>query len=343
MTTDPDAIDLLRELRPDPGEFDPDAPHAFASLERILATPPPGPPRPRWPWRLRLALATTMAVVAAAAVALAPARDGSPDVLANAVAALAEPDVIWHFKTVSPRPNAERSEGWVSADGRKKRQLRAFDGGSAAELVMEFVTDFDTKTHLVYVPERDVFIRTVNPEWDFPAEGPRSADDDGPIDIIEVKHLFERARDGDDRVKLAGEATVRGIPTYELRVAIEVPIPTEIVRCYGGPDARRYTRVIYVDQERYLPVRIVQDHLSWAPEAEPHITDYVEVKALPRTPATETLLEMTPHPGAKEKVEDWTSDKFRCPSAAEKAEMKRGLERLKRLKEPPRANRERSR
>jgi hypothetical protein len=58
----------------------------------------------------------------------------------------------------------------------------------------------------------------------------------------------------------------------------------------------RLSRLIYVDREHYLPLRVVergpQDEI-WA------VTDYVDVERLPVTADTSSKLRMAPHPGAQ--------------------------------------------
>lgn len=290
MRHDPDAVTLLQGLRPDPGDFEPDT----DALERILATPPPAPPRRPRRWGLRLAAAAGAAAVFAAAVALVPSRDGSPDVLASAAAALDKPDVIWHFKTrrygvlVDPPAPGGGSEAWHTADGRQVRELYYNHHGE----LLEWAYDYDTKSHLTYARERNEIIRHTEPDWF--KHGPQSADEPGAIEIIDLAHVLQRARDGDDRVKLIGEATVREIPTYELRIDFAIPADPKMARRFGMPEVTRFSRTVYVDKERFLPVRILEGG---------QMTDYLELEALPRTPENEKLLEMAPHPDAKVKVE----------------------------------------
>ena len=74
---------------------------------------------------------------------------------------------------------------------------------------------------------------------------------------------------------------------YELELAF----PVQMID--GG--SVQMTRTVYVDRETFLPVRVLE-------RVEGRIavvTDYVVAERLPRTPANERLLRMSPHPGAK--------------------------------------------
>src|SRR5215217_2938273 len=98
MPPDPGA--MIRQLRPPNRAFDPDSPTARASLERILAAPPL-PPHRRWfthSAARRLALGCAVAALTMSALALRPLLGSSPDVVARAAAALAQPGTILHLR-----------------------------------------------------------------------------------------------------------------------------------------------------------------------------------------------------------------------------------------------------
>ena len=62
------------------------------------------------------------------------------------------------------------------------------------------------------------------------------------------------------------------------------------------PGRTRMSRLIYVDRESYLPLRVVER----GPRGEIFtVTDYVRAERLPLTDATRADLEMSPHPGAQ--------------------------------------------
>jgi hypothetical protein len=298
MTTD--AASLLRALRPSE-DFAPDE----AALERIL-TAPPLPPRGRRRRRRVLALAGAAGLAAAAAVALAPS--GSPDVVARAAAALNDPDTILHLKSVDAHGNT--METWQADGGREERWL--YRGGT--DKAVESMDDWDTKTALSYSAQNDELITHTEPDWFDEKHHPiRGLGDGSPTNHVvdDLAALLDRARAGEGNAHLIGETTVRGIPVYELRVDFDLEVvvfpangtvkdPTGLPR-----QTLHLYRTIYIDRDHYLPVRIVE---HWpAPIARPgtidSVTDYVTAERLPRTPDTEQLLRMSPHPGAKKVTE----------------------------------------
>jgi len=306
MPNHTDAVALLRELRPDThvAAFDPDAPMARASLERILATPaPPTPPRRRRPSKRRLAIAAAgVAILAAGVVALSPFAGGSPDVVARAAAALNDPGAILHYRTQSQYAGFGKqrtTEAWQTVDGLRKRIV--FDGGG-----LESAEDQGAKTLLTYDRERNEILRHTDP--DFFNRTPRNVDaTDGfwdPSDIGDLAKLLQRARNGDDTVHLVGEASVRGIPTYELRIPFTLDVIMGPIKAGDDPaDLPKrpvtFTRTVYVDKDTFLPVRVIEE----GPQLRTITADYVAMERLPLTPENERLLQMSPHPGAKETVE----------------------------------------
>jgi hypothetical protein len=298
-TRHPDAVALLERARPDLPDFDPDAPAARARLEDILAAPPAAPHPPRRRAR-RLAVAAAAVGAAGITVTLAPLGPGSPDVIARAAAALNEPGTILHLHAevrIRDTPGEARGqvpdervdyteETWQTAGARQVRVLHD-DGG-------EFTIDFDARTAVTYDPERNALIRTTDPRFFLPTRRPPegSAGPGTPRD--DLAPLVERARSGEPNLSLTGETTIRGIPVYELRV--------ERTSLAVDRDGRRlpvppgYHRLIYVDRERFLPVRVVEGAPGGVVNA---ITDYVVAERLPRTPQNERLLRLSPHPGAK--------------------------------------------
>jgi hypothetical protein len=81
------------------------------------------------------------------------------------------------------------------------------------------------------------------------------------------------------------------VPVYALVVGVTL----KATRPYSKP--QHLTRTVYVDRERYLPVRIVE---RFAGGGKPlAVIDYLVAERLPPTPENERLLRMSPHPGAK--------------------------------------------
>jgi hypothetical protein len=290
MRNAPDAVALLRELRPDPDEFEPDA----AELERILATPVAAVRTPRRHGRLAVAGAVA-AVAAAAVIAFVPFVGGSTDVLARAAAALNDPEAILHFKA---RQEGHTIEVWQTAGARQHRFI--YDGA------LEWVEDWDARTSMAYSAERDEVIRHTEPDLFDPAHRvPRGLDSPYPGGGTNVTddlaRLLERARRGEDRIRLIGETAVRGIPVYELRIdftiqVIEFTPGAKVDDPQSAPTRPvQVSRIVYVDRERFLPVRVVERMAG----ADPVVTEFLVAERLPRTPEHERLLRMAPHPGAK--------------------------------------------
>ena len=306
----PDAITLLRDLRPDPPPPAPDE----AVLERIVATPPQRPARRRRRRVLRPALALATAAVAAALVVAPPG--GSPDVLARAAQALDNENAILYFRTETRHrgndadltrrePDAvidSHSEGWQADEGRRSRHI--FDGDG------EVVRDWDARVMAAYHPDRNQIVRYTGSRAFGPeSEAPRSIGLPSllPGQVIDdLRALLERARRGEENFRLVGETTVRGIDVYELRIDfddLDLFIPEG--RDHGVPDQPSVPveawRTIYIDRDRFLPVRVVE-RSEWPArggEIVHSITDYPEIERLPRTPENEKLLEMSHHPGAE--------------------------------------------
>lgn len=285
-----DAEQLMRESNPLAGtEFDPDGPAARVALDRILATPPEPPRRGRRPLARVAVAATVAAALAAAGVALWPSTGGSPDVISSAAAALSGPETILHFRTerVVGGRRSLTTEEWRTTGGGRYREL--LDGGR-----LEDVFNASTRTFETYVAERDEIIRHTDPDW---FKGPGGFDKPVPnaaFGILELRGLLERARAGDDGIELVGEKTVNGIAAYELRLDLTSELPDLKT---GKPF--EFSRLVYVDKERYLPVQVIELYGGRAYTT----TNFSGWERLPLTPENERLLEMTPHPGAKVTVE----------------------------------------
>ncbi len=278
MPAYPDAVVMLRQLRPE-DEPVPDP----ALLERILAAPAERPPRAA----RRLALAAV--AVAVLVVALTPLGRSSPAVVALAAAALDDPDTILHYRAEVRRPGADPAtfEVWQTAGARQRRLLH--DG-------LEWAEDWDTRTSLAYSAETNELMRHTEPDiFDPDHRIPPGIDAPSPLAgglnmADDLARLFERAGRGEGGVRLVGPARVRGIDVHELEVdftAESLTGPVEILR------------TVYVDRETFLPVRVVERFESRTTA----ITDYVLAERLPRTPANERFLRMSPHPGARRVTE----------------------------------------
>ena len=197
-----------------------------------------------------------------------------------------------------------RTEGWQADDGRRVRYL--FGDGS------EIVRDRDAEVTSSYFPQSNEVVRHSGTSAFGPA--PQQPNSIGTPSVLagmvidDLAKLLERARRGEEHARLVGETTVRGIEVYEIRIdfadglSLVIPDGTD----HADPDAPSIPveawRTIYVDRERFLPVRVVERSLWPARGGEiiHSITDYTGIERLERTPENEKLLEMSPHPGATE-------------------------------------------
>jgi hypothetical protein len=274
-------LDRVRAINPTPDP--PDDPEVAERLLRHVLAQPSRVPRPRRRRRaaVRVAAVAATAAAAAAVVALWPTSGHSSDVIASAAAALSEPDTILHFKTQSN--HEPPGEEWHTSDGRESRVVIYTD-----KVTLESVLNYDKGFWDSYVPARNEIERYA--PKDFLHHGPQTVDSSAPgaiDDYGNLKALLDRARDGDAGVHLDGDATIRGISTYALRMDFTFKT---------AQGSEPGTRILYVDREHFLPVRLVE-HVSGAPAID-DVTDYLDVEQLPRTPGNERLLQMSPHPGA---------------------------------------------
>jgi hypothetical protein len=321
-TKHPDAVALLESTRPDLPEFDPDAPAARARLDDILAAPPVVARQPRRRRTRRLVVAAAATAAAGVAVMLAPLGPGSPDVIARAAAALNDPGTILHLHAevrIRDTPDEARGlvpdervdyreETWQTAGARQVHVLHD-DGG-------EFAIDFDARTAVAYDQQQDALFHNTDPSFFESARRPPQGSVGGGTPRDDLAPLVERARNREENLSLTGETTIRGIPVYELRVEHWfMPADERPPR----PIPPGYHRLIYVDRERFLPVRVVEGAPGGVVNA---ITDYVVAERLPRTPQNEGLLRLSPHPGAKK-----VADCYDCQRTREPGKSRTGRER----------------
>jgi hypothetical protein len=235
---------------------------------------------------------------------LAPSLRASPDVVARAAAAFNDPDTILHLKSVDAGGNT--METWQADGGRKERWL--YRGGTGK--AVESMEDWDTKTSVSYSAQNNELITHTEPDYFDKDHRVGSLSEGGAGDHVvdDLALLLDRARAGDGNVHLVGEATVRDIPVYELRIdyamdVIDLPAGGAVEDPTGLPTHKEpMHRTVYISRDSYLPVRIVEDIPAPATptgRVKP-ATDYVVAERLPRTPETEQLLRMSPHPGAKQ-------------------------------------------
>jgi hypothetical protein len=287
----------------DPGSLTPDEQRdADALLQRLLAEPAPAaaprPTRPhrRWP---QLAVATAFVAVAVfAAASLLGSDDGpGPNVVARAVAALTDDDVIYHAEVIARAqapdfPEANRNfyyETWHTASGRMRQRsygpLRNRKKGVYGEVAGQRrqgrlggpALTYDPLTNLIY---ETGFGRSRSgkgaPGFD-PFDPGRS-----------VKEL-----QAEGRLRVAGRVEVGGRPAYRL-------VSGDVTSSEGSVQSS----VLLVDTETYLPRELrltdrlsngVTRRLRWR---------YVLYERLPLNDKTESLLHF--HPPARAKCRPGT-------------------------------------
>lgn len=299
------ATDLLAELRPPPDETAPDD----AVLERILLAGPEPPRRRRY--RRPLAIAAATAVTAITAVALLPSGDAGPVGLQRAVAALAEPGVLLHFKvttTYLPSGATQSSETWQTPDGRRARVI--YDDR------LETAYDQRARVHESYVPERDEVLVHTEPSTFKDRESPfgsiATAVGSSPTYAGDLPGLLTRALNGNDpKVRHVGVTTVRGVEVDHIRIDAEHQVvdaepgasPSELRDAPLKTITAR--RDVYVRHDNALPVRVVDDLEAWGgmPQGPKSVSEFTEVQKLLLDASTERALRLADHPGARRTVE----------------------------------------
>jgi hypothetical protein len=292
----------------DPGSLTPDEQRdADALLQRLLASPAPAAaprrarPRRRWP---QLAVATAVVAVAAFAAASLLGSDDSPgpNVVARAVAALTDDDVIYHAEVVATAqapdfPEASKGlyyETWHTASGRMRQRSYGPARNRSKRVYGEVAGQrrpgrlggpsltYDPRANLIYETGfgRDSSVRGA-PGFD-PFDPGRS-----------VKEL-----QAEGRLRVAGRVEVGGRPAYRL--------VSGDVRSSGGSVQRSE---LLIDAETYLPreLRLVDRapngltrRLRWR---------YVVYERLPLNDRNESLLDF--HPPARAKCAPGTEKQIR--------------------------------
>lgn len=296
------ATELLTELRPPLDQTAPDD----GVLERILLAGPEPPRRRRY--RRPLAIAGATAVAATATVALVPTSDG-PVGLERAVAGLAEPGVLLHYKVTTthlPSGATQSSETWQTPDGRRLRFLQP-DG-------FEFAYDQRGKRAETYVPDRDEVLVDSEPSLfadrpePFGSIGSRAGD--LPTAAGDLPALLTRALSGTDpKVRHVGRTTVRGIDVDHIRIERDWEVadaaPDASLRELQNAPTKTVTttRDVYVRHDNALPVRVV-DHLEpfGNPQNTASVSEFTDTQKLELDGSTERLLALAEHPGAERTV-----------------------------------------
>lgn len=379
MHEHPDATLLLRSLAADCGEdgFDPDAPAARASLERILAEPPLGeaplaePPHRRRPTRhlraargpgsahrrrpaRRLAFAATVPVALAVAGFAVVTSFGGPRagiaqaaVIARAAQALAPTDSILYLQvqqysavnggpcllggrdeamcvgTSPPNPGTGISanpaddtltdsfQEWASPDA----SIRHILYGGGDEIASSAGTDefsaYDAADNTITT------LTDVNPAELAPPPTSATPTPDPSVPDLQspayYENLYQQAQAGTLNAQLIGQTTIGNESVYELQFNIDPQPPANPPPGdYCGKTVCMPTPsevLLYLDSQTFEPVRTVELLLNNTDQ--PGIPDgtsvwnvtNLTVQSLPDTPANESLLAMTAHPGATQTTE----------------------------------------
>jgi len=194
---------------------------------------------------------------------------------------------------------------WLSPDGSVDRTLYA--GGDEA------VRNSATLETVVYDPAVNVLTTLTGTEGGATPQVPGA--DRAPIPSISdfqdpsyYESLYQQALAGTQNVTLVGQTTLGGESVYELRFEIDPAPPANPPAgdMCGSTVCQppQMTFLLYVDSQTFLPVRCV-NIVTWpagaigvpAGSTVESVTDY-SAQSLPDTAANQSLLAMSPHPGA---------------------------------------------
>jgi hypothetical protein len=300
MPAPQELMDRLSAANPvrEPGPLSADRQRdADALLERLLAVPvEPAAPRGarlprRWP---RLALGTAVAAVAVFAVLnLLDSEEGpAPNVLAQAVAALTRPDVIYHAEIIGTGRSSDmpeegtivtRYETWHTADGRMRQRSYVTKHGRKTRSYGEIAGQRRPGRLGGPALRYDAFSNTIV-ESGFGRSGSgHGAPGVDPFDP--GRSLRELQAEG--RLRLAGRAVVEGRPAYRLVSGDVRDADGRIQRTELLVDAKTY---LPREQRFFLRGKDLKQSLRWR---------YVVYERLPLNEKTEPLLHLHSPRGAK--------------------------------------------
>jgi hypothetical protein len=293
-----DLMERLAAADPVPGPATIDPAHqreADALLERLLATPVEEPRRRTGGRRLiQLAAATAVAAVAAfAALSLFDSDRGpTPHVVARAVAALTQDDVIYHFEAIaratSPdMPDTSQSfffEAWHTTSGRKHRKDYAVKDGGRGRLYGDFAGRRRPGRLGGPALRWDAIANTISESGFGTAPGGGGAPGLDPFDPSRsLKEL-----QGEGRLHFEGRVDVDGREAYRL---VSGPV--------RGSNNSVERVEFWVDPDSYLPLA---QRYSVRYEKGPTMTAYwryLTYERLPLNDETRSLLYLSPHPGGE--------------------------------------------
>jgi hypothetical protein len=275
-------------LRPD------DQRDADALLERLLATPAEprrAPARRRLP---QLAAATALVAVAVfAALSLLDSDEGpGGNVVAKAVAALTQPDVIYHAEVIpslhaSDRPEPKQRpffDTWHTTGGRMHQRMYLLKDGHRGRLYEDFAGQRRPGRLGGPALRYDGRTNTINESGfgrDLSVKGAPGVDPFNPGEGL--KEL-----EAEGRLRVAGRVEVDGRPAYRL--------VSDTVRGSGGTVERSQ---ILVDAETFLPREQRLFIKNRDGSTVRVVWRYVTYERLPLNDETSSLLAFDPPAGAK--------------------------------------------
>ena len=198
---------------------------------------------------------------------------------------------------------------WLSPDGNQGHTI--YNNGD------ETVSNTDTNQYSAYDPADNTL--TTLTDMNYGSTPPSASSSPSLAAVFPTssnfsnpsyyENLYQQAQSGEQNAHLVGQTTVGGKSVYELQFSGTDPKPP------ANPppgDMCGYTLctpsdseiLLYLDSQTFTPVRTVYliRNTSDQPGVPPgtavwDVANYA-VQSLPDTPANETLLQMTPHPGA---------------------------------------------
>jgi hypothetical protein len=270
---------------------------ADALLERLLATP--AEQRPRTRRRLpALAAATAIAAVAVfAALSVFDSDEGpAPHVVAKAVAALTQDDVIYHYQaiahaTASDVPQVAKKEyffeSWHTTNGRMHRRSYAAKDGAKGRLYEDFAGRRRPGRLGGPALRYDAIADTIYESGFGTAPGGGGAPGFDPFDPSRSLRELE----GEGRLRSEGRVEVDGKEAYRL---VSGPVRSSV----GGPKGVEHVEVL-VDFDTYLPLSQRYSVRYDNGTTRTVYWRFLVYERLPLNDNTRSLLDLDPHPGAK--------------------------------------------
>jgi hypothetical protein len=197
------------------------------------------------------------------------------------------------------------SREWRSPDGSRERAVYS-DGD-------EMVRNGSTHEYAVYDPADNTLTTLTRFEERAPAPSGAPSPLPSIADIANPSYyesLYRRAQAGEQSMQLIGQTAIGGRSVYELRVDITQAPPAHPPAgdmCGHAVCASPKLEILlYLDSHTFTPVRTVTmvSNTNNSPgipagTSVSSVTDFT-VESLPDTPANESLLQMSPHPGAEQ-------------------------------------------